>query len=50
MRIRARARARAIRMPLMPSLQRRRLQCYLALMLGDIVSIFASFALTGYLY
>lgn len=43
-------RARANDMPLMPSLIRRRLQCYLALMISDIVSIFASFALTGYVY
>jgi len=33
-----------------PSLERRRLQCYLALMIGDIVSIIAGFALAGYLY
>jgi len=32
-----------------PSLERRRLQCYLALLLGDIVSIFAAFSLAGYL-
>ncbi|MEY4722127.1 MAG: hypothetical protein RIQ46_1852, partial [Pseudomonadota bacterium] len=35
---------------LLPSLERRRLQCYLALMLGDIVALFAGFALGGYLY
>ncbi|MBB4860008.1 lipopolysaccharide/colanic/teichoic acid biosynthesis glycosyltransferase [Novosphingobium chloroacetimidivorans] len=33
-----------------PSLERRRLQCYLALMVGDIVSIFAGFGLAGYLF
>ncbi|WP_232495088.1 sugar transferase [Novosphingobium kaempferiae] len=32
-----------------PSLERRRLQCYLSLVLGDIVSIFVGFAATGYL-
>ncbi len=31
-------------------LERRRLQAYLAQMLGDIVSIFAGFGLSGYLY
>jgi len=34
----------------MPSLQRRRLQCYLVLMLGDIMALFASFAIAGYSY
>jgi len=33
-----------------PSLERRRLQCYMALMLGDLVSIFAGFGLAGYLF
>lgn len=47
---RAKERARAEAMPLMPSLLRRRLQCYIAMMVSDIVSIFASFGLTGYLY
>ncbi len=47
---RAKERARADAMPLMPSLLRRRLQCYLALMISDIVALFASFAFTGYLY
>lgn len=32
-----------------PSLERRRLQCYLSLVLGDVVSIFFGFAATGYL-
>lgn len=31
-------------------LERRRLQCYLAQMLGDILTIFAGFCLAGYLY
>lgn len=31
-------------------LERRRLQAYLALMLGDIIAIFGGFAITGYLY
>ncbi len=33
-----------------PALERRRLQCYLALMAGDVVSIFAGLVLAGYLY
>ncbi|MGE3689796.1 MAG: sugar transferase [Novosphingobium sp.] len=37
-------------LPIAPALERRRLQCYLALMAGDIVAIFAGFALAGYLY
>lgn len=32
-----------------PSLERRRLQCYLALVLGDIAAIFVGFGITGYL-
>ena len=32
-----------------PSLERRRLQCYLALMLGDIAAILGGFSLAGYL-
>jgi len=32
-----------------PSLERRRLQCYLSLVVGDIVSIFIGFTLTGYI-
>ncbi|MEW9854573.1 sugar transferase [Novosphingobium sp. M1R2S20] len=32
-----------------PSLERRRLQCYLALMLGDVLAIFAGFGAAGYL-
>jgi len=49
LRKRAKARAKALRMPLMPSLQQRRLQCYLAFILGDVLAIFAGFALAGYL-
>lgn len=33
-----------------PSLERRRLQCYLAIMAGDIGSIVSGFALAGHLY
>jgi polysaccharide biosynthesis protein PslA len=36
--------------PLMPSLERRRLQCYLALVVADVVALFAAFATAGYLY
>ncbi len=36
--------------PIAPPLERRRLQCYLALMVGDIVSLFAGFAISGQLY
>lgn len=32
-----------------PSRERRRLQCYLALVLADICSIFLGFAVIGYL-
>jgi len=32
-----------------PSRERRRLQCYLALVMGDVLSIFLGFAATGYL-
>jgi len=49
LRKRAKARAKALRMPLMPSLQQRRLQCHLAFMLGDILAIFSGFAIAGYL-
>jgi len=47
---RARDRARADAMPMMPSLIGRRLQCYLALMISDVLAILGSFALTGFLY
>lgn len=33
-----------------PSLERRRLQCYLALLISDALMLFAGFALAGYLY
>lgn len=36
--------------PLARSLEQRRLQSYLALMVGDVLSIFAGFAIAGYLY
>lgn len=49
LRKRAKARVKALRMPLMPSLQQRRLQCYLTFMLGDVLAIFAGFAIAGYL-
>lgn len=49
LRKRAKARAKALRMPLMPSLQQRRLQCHLIFMLGDILAIFAGFVCAGYL-
>jgi polysaccharide biosynthesis protein PslA len=50
LRKRAKARARAARVPLMPSLQRRRLQCYALLMLADIIALFIGFSVTGYLH
>jgi lipopolysaccharide/colanic/teichoic acid biosynthesis glycosyltransferase len=50
LRKRAKARARAARMPLMPSLQRRRLQCYVLLMIADVLALFAGFTVTGYLH
>ena len=50
LRKRAKARAKALRMPLMPSLQQRRLQCHLAFMLGDILAIFAGFLIAGYMH
>lgn len=37
-------------LPLAPSLERRRLQCYLALMLADIVALFAGLAFAGEFY
>jgi polysaccharide biosynthesis protein PslA len=45
-----RTQMRSDTMPLMPSLRRRRLQCYLAMMIGDIASVFAGFSAAGYLY
>ena len=41
---------RAVRMPLMVGLRRRRLQCYIAFMLCDIAALFFSFGLAGYVY
>ncbi len=50
LRKRAKARAKALRMPLLPSLERRRLQSYLGLMVGDIAALFGGFALSSVLY
>ena len=50
LRKRAKARAKALRMPLLPSLERRRLQSYLGLMVGDIAALFCGFALRSLLY
>lgn len=36
--------------PLMPSLERRRIQCYLALLIADVLVLFLAFAAAGYLY
>ncbi|MET0587590.1 MAG: hypothetical protein ABWZ75_03630 [Novosphingobium sp.] len=36
--------------PLMPSLERRRVQCYLALLIADVLVLFLAFAAAGYLY
>jgi len=44
------ARVTAPALPRMPSLERRRLQCYLALIVTDFVSLFAGFGSAGYLY
>jgi lipopolysaccharide/colanic/teichoic acid biosynthesis glycosyltransferase len=49
-RARAIARARSSATPLMPSLERRRLQCRLALMIGDVAAIVAAFAGIGLVY
>ena len=35
---------------LAPPLERRRLQCYLAMILGDMIAFVAGFAIVGYLY
>ncbi len=37
-------------MLLAPPLERRRLQCYLAMILGDMVALLAGFGIVGYLY
>lgn len=42
--------AAGLGLPPVHSLERRRLQCYLALMLGDAISVFAGFGIIGYLY
>jgi lipopolysaccharide/colanic/teichoic acid biosynthesis glycosyltransferase len=44
------ARAEGEDLVVAPSLERRRLQCYLALMLGDIASLLAGFSLAGYVF
>ncbi|MBW8783807.1 MAG: sugar transferase [Novosphingobium sp.] len=49
-RLQAPDRYAAAELPLLPSLERRRLQSYLALMLGDIAALFAAFTAAGYLY
>lgn len=36
--------------PLLPSLERRRVQCYLALLIADVLMLFLAFAAAGYLY
>ncbi len=46
----AQALAAGLELPQMRSLERRRLQCYLAFMIGDIVAVFAGFGAVGYLY
>ena len=43
------ARGQVLRMALMPAMHRRRLQCYLALMLADIAALVMSFGVTGYI-
>lgn len=40
----------AIRLPLAPSLERRRLQVYLVLLLADALAIFVGYAAVGFLY
>jgi polysaccharide biosynthesis protein PslA len=40
----------AVRLPLAPSLERRRLQVYLVLLVADAIAIFAAYAAVGYLY
>ena len=45
-----RARTAALPAAIRPGLERRRLQCYLALLVGDIVMVLAGFALGGWLY
>jgi exopolysaccharide biosynthesis polyprenyl glycosylphosphotransferase len=43
-------RAQLFAPPLMPSLERRRVQCYLALIVADVLALFLAFAVAGYLY
>ncbi len=46
----ARAKAKSIALPLLPSLGRRRMQCYLAMMITDIAALAISFAAAGFIY
>ena len=48
--LRGHRKAMIAELPLAPSLERRRLQSYLAMMIGDIIAIFAGFAIAGELY
>ena len=41
---------RRLKLPLAPSLERRRLQCYLALIVADVVALTAGFLFSDYLY
>lgn len=36
--------------PLMPSLERRRLQCHIAMLVGDVLALVAGFWAGGFLY
>ena len=48
--LRGHRKAMLAEIPLAPSLERRRLRSYLAMMVGDIVALFAGFAVAGELY
>ena len=48
LRTNARRRGRALRRSILPSLQRRRLQCYLAMMVTDLAMLATGFDATGY--
>ena len=50
LRTNARQRGRTLRRSILPSLQRRRLQCYLALIVADVATLLASFAVAGLAY
>jgi len=47
---RKRARAKALRMPLMPSLERRRVQCYLVFMIADVAALFLGFGAVSQIF